>query len=281
MRARCLVILLFAAVLVHGDGNYSVASKWVTVTGMSCADTRPSGNSSALVFYPQDTTRKYAVLGFAHGVLSSSLDIDYHGTMRGVASHGHIVIGMKSCTVALEEWKDQVRVIEYALYEDQELSKLIDYTAPTGVFGHSMGGAATINSASTESAIQRIRLGAAAAMHPGIQLGRLSPRIPTLYLTGSIDPLCGPLLTHPQFLLAAKYNVSRGYVVMKNYDHLRVMGRRTNGEVEPIANWFGCYLLEDPTCCHSIWSDKTGCPKTIPSEGVVASCEMKRGHTEQ
>ena len=93
MRGRCLAVLLIAAALVHADGNYSIAKKWVTVSGMSCADTLPSGNSSALVFYPRDTTRKYAVLGFAHGVLSSALDAEYYGTMHGVASHGHIVIG--------------------------------------------------------------------------------------------------------------------------------------------------------------------------------------------
>jgi pimeloyl-ACP methyl ester carboxylesterase len=121
--------------------------------------------------------------------------------------------------------------LRFVLTQMPELTPIINATAQTGVFGHSMGGAAAIVAASTSGEINKVNLGAAVAMHPGIQFGNLSPLIPTLYFTGTIDIVCGPLLVKPQYALAALHNVPRGYAEFRGYTHTRPMGNRSNNEI--------------------------------------------------
>ena len=280
-------IILLALPFTSADGPLKIKSKKVQVAGMSCLannDVRaPQKTAPAIVYYPEEAG-KYPVLSFAHGVFSGAV-ADYSGTMGGVASHGFIVVGMLDCSVALSMYHDQIRALEYILTEDADLAPIVDRASATGVFGHSMGGAATLNSASDAASVQRVNLSAAVAMHPGIQLGKLTPHVPTLYFTGSVDPLCGPLITHPMYLLAAAAGISRGYAVVKGYNHLNVMGPRTNKEVDYVAAWFSCYLRRDAASCDLEFStDQASCAEKVPDlcacDGkptVKKSCETVQG----
>lgn len=235
---------------------------------------------NAYVYYPTDNSQKYPLLSFAHGVGTGSglLPAEYGGTMKGVASWGYIIIALEGDIVALQEFKDQVKCLSYMLNTPPEdLKDIIDFSAPTGVYGHSMGGASTLNAASDKPSIEETRIAAAVAMHPGIQLGSLVPHVPTLYFTGSIDPLCGPLVTKPQYELANAENITRGYVVMAGYDHLRVMGPESNGEIDGIAAWFDCFVKKDSQKCNTIFNtNPADCSKTFPSQHT-SHCEVHLG----
>lgn len=211
--------------------------------------------------------------------------MQYGGTMKGVASWGYIVIALEGDVVALQEFKDQVAKLRFMLdTPPEDLKAIIDFNAPTGVYGHSMGGASTLNAASDAESVKNAKIAAAVAMHPGIQLGSLVPHVPTLYFTGDIDPLCGPLVTKPQYDLAAVEGLTRGYVVMHGYDHLHPMGPKSNGEVDGIAAWFDCFVKKDAQKCDTIFQhqkDTPDCSKTFPST-PTSHCEVHLGknHTE-
>ena len=46
------------------------------------------------------------------------------------------------------------------------MKKFVDKSKPTGVIGYSMGGQATIMSASDQESVEKLNIGAAVALHP-------------------------------------------------------------------------------------------------------------------
>merc|ERR1712205_218725 len=109
------------------------------------------------------------------------------------------------------------------LEEEQELASIIDYEADTGVFGHSMGGAATVCAASDADSVSSGKIAAAVAMHPGVQTGPSVPMVPILFTTGSSDSICGPVLVRPKYNKAPA-GVAHSYAVFKGYTHFSSTG---------------------------------------------------------
>ena len=73
--------------------------------------------------------------------------------LDGVASAGYVIAGHKSGgDSGLNNYtSDQIRTFEWAL--DSEISQFIGWGAPVGVYGHSIGGGATLDSGADDEAI--------------------------------------------------------------------------------------------------------------------------------
>jgi dienelactone hydrolase len=139
--------------------------------------------------------------------------------LNDIASAGYIVVAHKSAGfMGMGDFsQDQLRTLEWA--RDSELSEFIDWDAPTGVMGYSMGGAATLNSASNQPAIDEFNIGVAVAVAPMTNevsaavseylasIGEETfpawdigvPVTPTLYAVGETDFYCAPDLVFANY----------------------------------------------------------------------------------
>jgi len=273
---RVAILALFPC-----TASVTVKSKVISVTGQFCGVPQggnesglatPDGTYKATVWYPTDDSKKYPLLSFAHGATVSDPKA-YSGTIAGVAEGGYIIIALDGCAASMTEWKAQVSSLTYMLTQEQTLKNIIDYDAPTGVFGHSMGGQATICSASDADSVKQAKIAAAVSMHPGVQIGPSKPIIPILYFAGQIDSIV------PSALVKSKYascprSVDRGYAVFKGYTHFSPAGPLGNHEIQWIVAMMDCYLKKSATGCSAIFGDKNGQGNSLCSAGQTSHCEV-------
>jgi hypothetical protein len=253
-----------------------VKSKVITVTGAACGSPEYSNLAGtkttyqATVFYPSDDTKTYPVLSFAHGATNTDPRHGYNGILDGVASAGYIIIALNDCPLSMSEWKPQVSSLVYMLTQEQTLKKIIDFNASTGVFGHSMGGQATICSASDADSVKQARIAAAVSMHPGFQIGPSKPIVPILYFAGQVDHIV------PSAWVKSKYeqcphNVDRGYAVFSGYSHF-IPNNKSDHEVEWIGAMMDCYIKKNNGACIKVYGDSTG-QGGLCNAGQTSYCE--------
>jgi len=264
-----------AVALLPGTVAVAVANKIIEITGSPCGlgnGTEPDATYKATVWYPTDDSKKYPVLSFAHGATVSSPRLGYSGTISGVAEAGYIVVALNGCAIAGAEWKAQVSSLVYMITEEQTLKNIIDYSASTGVFGHSMGGQSTICSASDANSVKTAKIAAGVSMHPGVQLGPNKPLVPMLYFAGQLDFIV------PSALVKAKYehcphNVDRGYAVFSGFTHFNPMGPGKNKEIEWTVAMMDCYVKKDTTGCTKVFGDGQD---SMCNARQTSHCETKR-----
>jgi hypothetical protein len=148
----------------------------------------------AWIIYPYNTTdMTFPLLSFAHGKTAGgdALKPSYVNLLTHTASFGFVVIAPRSCPTnyCADFYKDQLRCID-AVQEGLASPgvNLVDWSRPVGVFGHSMGGAASVISASTDG----YGIGAAFFLHPYSDHLRGADKIlvPAVHATGSDDKIC-------------------------------------------------------------------------------------------
>ena len=83
----------------------------------------------------------------------------------------------------------------------EKLSAHINRSAGTAVVGHSMGGGATIGTASNATAIEAFDVRVAVAQHPS-QCPGCSVKVPTLFMTGDADTVVPPNTVKAQYEFA-------------------------------------------------------------------------------
>lgn len=278
------LVLVACITLATCSSAVDVARKDITVTGEFCGLGQYSANNSsvdatykATVWYPTDNSTKYPVLSFAHGVLNPDPKLTYSGTISGVAKLGYIVVALDGCTVSADEWKAQVSSLVYMITKEQSLQHIIDYSSPTGVFGHSMGGASTICSASDAKSVKEAKIAAAVAMHPGVQLGPLRPLVPTLYFAGQLDTVVLPALVRSQYAICP-HKVDRGYAVFKGYTHFNPQGPGSNHEIQWIGAMMDCYIKKDKAGCQKVFGSKSD-KDSLCGAGQTSFCETAHGNS--
>merc|ERR1712048_638852 len=116
----------------------------------------------------------------------------------GIASHS----GITNLCYAAEK-SDQLRNIDY-IKETAEFADRVDWDAQVGLYGHSMGGAASGLNAADTVAVSKYNLGAAVCLHPAQGGQGAKTTIPTFYFTGTIDTIV------PAFGVEAMYNLGQG-----------------------------------------------------------------------
>jgi dipeptidyl aminopeptidase/acylaminoacyl peptidase len=86
--------------------------------------------------------------------------------LNDIASAGYIVVAHKSggLTGDGKYTTDQIRTLEWA--KDSDLTDLIDFDAPVGIMGYSMGGGATLDSGADMEAITEHNIAVGVAVAP-------------------------------------------------------------------------------------------------------------------
>jgi len=272
------VLPALALALLPGTVAIAVKSKVISVTGQFCGGstlngTVEHGTYKATVWYPTDDSKKYPVLSFAHGMTVWDPRV-YVGTIAGVAEAGYIVIALNGCTLAMNEWKAQVSSLTYMLTQEKTLKNIIDYNAPTGVFGHSMGGASTICAASDADSVKTAKIAAAVSMHPGVQIGPSRPIIPILYFAGQLDTVVPSVMVKAEFDLCP-HKVDRGYAVFSGYTHMGPTGPWSNHEIEWTVAMMDCHVKKHTTGCTKVFGNANG-QGSMCSAGQTSHCETHR-----
>lgn len=179
---------------------YTVHHQDVKVGGYVCGEYRFL-HEDARVFYPDAPAgAKFPLISFAHGYNNGGAKAydSYSKMLTDITASGYVVIVFKDAAFPLEcseEWKDQMRSIEWA--QTSNFSSSIDFTKKTGVLGHSMGGGATYHSAGQAAAVKKYNIGAAVALHPEITspwpfLPVTNSLVPIFFGSGSDDKVVAP-----------------------------------------------------------------------------------------
>ncbi len=138
-----------------------------------------------IIYYPDDLTkneRTYPVAVWANGTMCPPFL--YKKILKGVAQSGYIVIA--SHDMMPKDGKSQRAAIDY-IFNENEDSNSIFYNKidknHVGAFGHSQGGASSVNAACADS-----RIGAVVSIAGASTAKEASGlRVPSLFLTGRFD----------------------------------------------------------------------------------------------
>ena len=124
----------------------------------------------------------------------------------------------------MQESHDQIHMLKWAR-ESLLFSDYINKTSGTGLVGHSMGGGATVGSASNASAIGTHDIKVAVAMHPAIGMCSrqpCNPKIPIAFLTGDADTTVKPATVKAQYNKTS--GVEKVFVENKGNTHIDATG---------------------------------------------------------
>lgn len=173
------------------SGSYKVKQDTIHVGGYSGAI------QTARIWWPtpKNETEKFPLVVFMHGMTAggTQMPVDYGpGLVTPLASFGFIVIGPESCPHVYCEnfYKDGLHTVDVVM-KNSSLHPIIKKNADLskkGVFGHSMGGAATVFMANNAEFL------GAVALHPSTFMGDGSTGVkdPLFYVTGSADSIVPP-----------------------------------------------------------------------------------------
>jgi len=211
------------------------------------------------VFWPTDTSKKYPLLSFAHGWTEGGAftDPNYKNVIEDVAGAGYVVIAEHSGVFPLcygAEKHDQLHALDY-IKNTSEFSSLVDWDSKVGVYGHSMGGAASGLNAADTAAISKYNLGAAVCLHPAQGGQGAKTILPTFFATGSIDTI----VPAPGVNLMA--SLAKGpmiYASMNGADHFECQTSEDglpepHGWTDYVTHWFNCHIKSMQTECDAAY----------------------------
>jgi pimeloyl-ACP methyl ester carboxylesterase len=151
----CLLLVYVLVASQDGPpqyGSYEVEWQDYDFTGVL-----HDSNSEAVVVYPkkileeENNEEVFPMLVFAHGFLAGGFYTHYlyRALLDGVASFGFIVVAPRSCIAGCRDYyNEQLKVIDWVNNNmasvNDSVFQFVNRTAGYGVFGHSMGGQATM-----------------------------------------------------------------------------------------------------------------------------------------
>eukprot|EP00483_Globobulimina_turgida_P008508 UN08525 len=155
--------------------------------------------------YPKEAIsqkKNLPFLAFGHGADAGGdgAYVLYKDLWHQVASFGYIIAGPKSCEPGYcsNFWEDLQTTIGYIEKEKGSLNKVFDYALfdKVGLYGHSMGGAATVH---VSDNAKELNITASVALHPSIgdphehdRNEAADVKVPILFFSGSADVLVPP-----------------------------------------------------------------------------------------
>lgn len=183
---------------------------------------------------PLDTTGKpYHVIAFGHGFLMQTSS--YISLFKHLAGYGFVVIAPQFPNTQHSELADDlIATIAYIKNENKRIDsrffKLID-TTKSGVFGHSMGGGASLLAASRDSTIIVAASLAAAETNPSA-IALMNQIKGTVYLIAGENDGITPVNNHqlPMFLNA---NPIKAILSIKGGNHTKFMDISTWDWTDP------------------------------------------------
>lgn len=212
-------------------------------------------------FYPK-TDEKVPVISFAHGAggQGEKKISDYKVHHGMVAAAGFVLIHFESGTgICSNHWKDQLRSLEFLKNESPaSLSNRIDWSRPTGIMGHSMGGGATYHSAAQSEYVERLNIGAAVAYHGGSGNPGCGPSnsvVPIMFTTGSSDtmPADSPAGLKKDYTRTT--GVPKVFANLEGAGHMEPCGKN---RLTPFTiAMMDCHLRGDSAQCTKVYGSET------------------------
>jgi len=256
-----VVTIPTTARLIGYRGPRQYGSYKVKKTAYEIPEVLDQSNPRVIVLHPRKilqkgNTEKFPLVIFAHGFFGGDWKL-YPGhisLLRGVASFGFIVLAPQSCDTGCPsygEWGtyylEQLKLIRWAQTRTSDkILQHVDHDATYGIFGHSMGGQATIRSLVYAD---EYNISAAVVLHPVLPeegIGNITT--PLASFTGTDDGCCGAITARPVFDAAA---LPKAYANIVNGKH-----------TEPnfffprwpayIAAWFKIYLTNDKSYFYNL-----------------------------
>jgi dienelactone hydrolase len=183
---------------------------------------------------PIDTSGKpYHVIAFGHGFLMQTSS--YISLFKHLASYGYVVIAPQFPNTQHSELADDLlATISYIKFENKRIGsrffQLID-TTKSGVFGHSMGGGASLLAASRDSTITVAAPLAAAETNPSA-IAQMNQIKGAVYLIAGENDGITPVNNHqlPMFLNA---NPVKAILSIKGGNHTKFMDISTWDWTDP------------------------------------------------
>jgi len=269
MTAKLQILALCVSVTQAAN----IVRKDVSMSGMICGLT---SQQDGIVVYPADTSRKYPVISYAHGFSDggSHLDDVYKKNWDLLASAGYVIVAAKAGRIdyCLDQWKDQLHALEWAK-TSLEVKDRIDWSLPAAIAGHSMGGRATVLSASQEK-VKILNIGAAVAQHPSVNVGgcpNCKPLVPIMFTTGSEDSVVPPSSVKDQY--SKTTGVPKAFVEIRGVGH-HDCSTRANVQGHYVLDWLNCFIKKNSTAC-----SLAQCKEPQSSSPTLA-CETKQMSSE-
>jgi predicted dienelactone hydrolase len=235
--------------------------------------------------YPTEAYKNKTVLpflAFAHGMTAGGAVTytDYGQLWDTVCSYGYIILGPKSCPdlYCQKFYEDVTHTITTAQSEKGKLDPVLEYAdySRIGVYGHSMGGGATVHVSDNKN----LNLVAAVALHPAVvddsdKNESKDVKIPMLWFTGSSDDIVPPKGVWTGF--EADPILPKICAEIKGATHFDPTDVGKNLEDPYVASYFDCHIKQDANACHYFYSDG---PDNICTGGPpMTRCEIHGNNT--
>jgi len=229
-------------------GEYPCTHKIVHVGGYVAG-----GSQDAVLIYPTaaiEAKTELPFVVFAHGMTAGG-DLTYSAyvnVIQFVCSRGYIIAAPQSCPhLYCQKWyEDVITTFKTMSSEKGKIDPALDYAdfSKTAVYGHSMGGAATVHVSDSKD----LNLTCSAAMHPSVaddsdHNESKDVGIPMIWFTGSDDTTVPPK------------GVYNGYkadtIIPKIYAEISGASHTSAIEMEApyIGEYFNCMIKGDKDGC--------------------------------
>jgi dienelactone hydrolase len=234
-------------------GPYTAESS--TYNGVSSMD---SSDRSIVVVAPKEAGT-YPLVVFMHGFNSGDPGSDYKRFFEGLVSFGYIIAAPRACNSGCKDdkvnlpgdpkgfghyYKQQLLAIDWAKEQNKNSSNKVffgrlDFSHGVGIGGHSMGGQATVFSASGENA-SSYNIAAAVMVH-AFTHKYPAPKVPFLAMTGTND-LVAPHKMTESYYNAAGADSTKGLVNKIGANH-----HEASSDYNPLlpqfaASWFKLHI---------------------------------------
>lgn len=246
-------------------GSYAVSSGSYELGGFLCGKQEPTCN----IYYPTDMSKgPFPIATFGHG-MGGQIITDL---VESVASLGFVVVAPATSGGRCDDnhWKDMLHALDGSKNNTALHPALahVDWNN-TAIFGHSMGGYATL--LATSEAVkdpQRYNVKAAVASHGYI--GDPSPAsgitVPTMFTTGTED--------HQQHLLA-QYQACQGHPkILAQVEGAQHMEPESPGRLNPFdAHFLGCHVAQLQASCTKIYGSGAD---SLCKANTMTTCEISK-----
>jgi len=228
------------------------------------------GSQEGILAYPTEAIKNKTVLPFltfAHGMTAGGAVTytDYDVLWDVVCSYGYIILGPKSCpdVYCQKYWEDVQSTITTAKKDKGSIDPALDYAdfSKIGLYGHSMGGAATVH---VSDNAKELGLVASVALHPAVvddtdKNESKDVAIPMLWFTGSADDIVPPGGVWKGF--DADTVEPKICAEIKGATHFDPCGVGDNLEDAYVAKFFDCWIKGMDEACEYFYSggDKNLC----------------------
>jgi len=267
--ATCMLLSLSTSGAIGNPspaGSLKVFAGSYSLGGFLCGKQEPTCN----IYYPSDLSKgPFPIATFGHG-MGGQIITDL---VESVASLGFVVVAPATSGGRCDDnhWKDMLHALvgSKAKVSLHPALTHVDWNR-TAIFGHSMGGYATLLAASEAvKKPEQYHLKAAVASHGYI--GDPSPAggitVPTMFTTGTED--------HAQ-RLKQQFELCKGYPkILAQVDGAQHMEPESPGRLNPFdAHFLGCHVAGLQTSCDKVYGNGAD---SLCQKNQMTTCQIEKG----